>query len=1597
MATSVVFFALLRGARLGTNCCFAHPLRRALRARFARAHDTLLPRTCASRTRVPRALAGTCASRTRVILPSSGPVLDQFWASAGPAVDQFWASSGPALRQFWISPGPVLGRFWAGSGPVLGRFWAGSGPVLGRFRAGSGPVLGRFWAGSGPVLGRFWTGSGPVLDRFWAGSGPVLGRFWAGSGPVLGQFWAGSGPVLGRFWAGSGPVLGRFWASSGPVLGRFWAGSRPVLGQFWAGSGPVLGRVRASSEPVLDHSGPVLGLFWASSGPVLGRFWAGSEPVLCQFWAGSGPVPGRFRAGSGPVLGRFWASSGPVLDRFWAGSGPVLGRFRAGSGPVLGRFWAGSGPVLGRFWTGSGPVLGRFWAGSGPVLDRFWAGSGPVLGRFWASSGPVLGRFWASSGPVLGQFWAGSGPVLGRFWPVLGQFWTSSGPVLGRFWAGSGSVLGQFWAGSGPVLVRFWASCGPVLGRFWTGSGPVLGRFWAGSGPVLSHSGPVLGRFWAGSGPVLGRFWAGSGPVLCQFWISSGPVLGRFRAGSGPVLGRFWAGSGPVLGRFWTGSGPVLGRFWAGSGPVPGRFWAGSGPVLGRFWTGSGPVLDRFWTGSGPVLDRFWAGSGPVLGRVWARPVSGSVLGRFWAGSGPGLGRFWGGSGPVLDQYRAAPVAVDAAIAFNIYGALLLVHDWPAKTLDEVTAFTKGLTKATLHFATRACNEAVPDPGDDTVPATASNESTNVPSKQRQRPPLIGEENERNVVIHISRMSFEAWLPWGLRLDPDTMELRRCTKGSAALHRGATRGCVGMVLEAVDGRPVATPQEASEALGENVDAWLTFLSAGHAAAPAAQDDDVPATETRAQLHPYKQRQRSQPPHVEQEHIQSDDVLQRIQEERMCDATVLDMQQQGPQLLLDNNVDEDKGYVQGREGAPDESLQHAGDDERGTRYAYMSGFLEQACPGVSQRLLQMWAEMLSSAGLDSRVALEAVRSVDDLPDEISLYARNMIAASCFQLRARTSLEKTGTQRPASDIEVQSSRGCDPSPPIVPSRQQQGPLPSFVEQGRSGQQTKHPPLPVDHGPGSARRGPVLVTMLRRIGVDSYIMGMTLHPTTLVLNGCIPGSAAARNAQIRGCIGMVLAAEPSWPGANAAVNGTQIRRKTDIGDAVEGRQLLEFHFIPAPITNDANVLNKYGQGPLPLPVEQGLVHRDSRTSSKGNDVSIPDEEEVDKHARRKQRQRELVSIIRGLEKDVAKAQAQLRNAKKGTGLAKALAVAVETKQSTLSMLRADLSSLTAHEPHSVPIGNEIVLAENESLPDERTLAHKDSSSSSSEGGDEHVPDREEIEHQIHRKQRQQELVSMIHGLEKELAKAQAQLKNAKKGSVLAKAVAVTVQTKGNIIATLKDDLSSLNIQITAHEPQPVHISDKTVLTGDELLNKRRQGPQPLPDDKHEREQGCQSLPVECPPGGNGVVVELTRRPEEKDLHSGMIFRKGTMQLIDCEAGSITHRSEQIAACVGMVLTEVNGLPVHCPLDEEMASEGRIQLRLCFVPMGTPELHGKTAAGETGALSKPGLLVEKQYSDHVIVKTVNLERREGSEGLPWGFYWAVGKGVLQLKGCPV
>eukprot|EP00662_Eupelagonemidae_sp_cell21_P002114 gene2114-16893_t len=46
-----------------------------------------------------------------------------------------------------------------------------------------------------------------------------------------------------------------------------------------------------------------------------------------------------------------------------------------------------------------------------------------------------------------------------------------------------------------------------------------------------------------------------------------------------------------------------------------------------------------------------------------------------------------------------------------------------------------------------------------------------------------------------------------------------------------------MVLTAVDGRPVATPQDASEALGENLDARLTFLSARHAAAPAAQDDD----------------------------------------------------------------------------------------------------------------------------------------------------------------------------------------------------------------------------------------------------------------------------------------------------------------------------------------------------------------------------------------------------------------------------------------------------------------------------------------------------------------------------------------------------------------------------------------------------------------------------------------------------------------------------------------------------------------------------------------------------------------------------------------
>eukprot|EP00665_Eupelagonemidae_sp_cell47_P012098 gene12098-biopygen11145 len=58
------------------------------------------------------------------------------------------------------------------------------------------------------------------------------------------------------------------------------------------------------------------------------------------------------------------------------------------------------------------------------------------------------------------------------------------------------------------------------------------------------------------------------------------------------------------------------------------------------------------------------------------------------------------------------------------------------------------------------------------------------------------------VVVTLTRLSFEQWLPWGFVLDDDTMELRPPKKGSIAAFSPKLRGCVGMQLARINGQVV---------------------------------------------------------------------------------------------------------------------------------------------------------------------------------------------------------------------------------------------------------------------------------------------------------------------------------------------------------------------------------------------------------------------------------------------------------------------------------------------------------------------------------------------------------------------------------------------------------------------------------------------------------------------------------------------------------------------------------------------------------------------------------------------------------------------------
>lgn len=74
----------------------------------------------------------------------------------------------------------------------------------------------------------------------------------------------------------------------------------------------------------------------------------------------------------------------------------------------------------------------------------------------------------------------------------------------------------------------------------------------------------------------------------------------------------------------------------------------------------------------------------------------------------------------------------------------------------------------------------------------------------------------------LSRKSFELWLPWGLFLDGDTLELLHTVNGSVAASRQEIRDCIGMILVSVNEFDVRSLEEVRVATADCADIKLRF-------------------------------------------------------------------------------------------------------------------------------------------------------------------------------------------------------------------------------------------------------------------------------------------------------------------------------------------------------------------------------------------------------------------------------------------------------------------------------------------------------------------------------------------------------------------------------------------------------------------------------------------------------------------------------------------------------------------------------------------------------------------------------------------------------
>ena len=88
-----------------------------------------------------------------------------------------------------------------------------------------------------------------------------------------------------------------------------------------------------------------------------------------------------------------------------------------------------------------------------------------------------------------------------------------------------------------------------------------------------------------------------------------------------------------------------------------------------------------------------------------------------------------------------------------------------------------------------------------------------------RQPDSIVAHLTREVVL--TRLPFEAWVPWGFCFD-EHMALQQCVHTSNAANSEQLRGCVGMVLDAINGERATCLDDLLALVDDDVDGCLTI-------------------------------------------------------------------------------------------------------------------------------------------------------------------------------------------------------------------------------------------------------------------------------------------------------------------------------------------------------------------------------------------------------------------------------------------------------------------------------------------------------------------------------------------------------------------------------------------------------------------------------------------------------------------------------------------------------------------------------------------------------------------------------------------------------